>query len=980
MWKKLNRFMPEYVRDEHFATAEALSNGSGVWQLLPALSILLFFSSNNLTETAYTWSAKEYLETDQAMVWVSQLFQTAGVLSKDTFPSQQPTIHALFDRIFEAAIRIGSIDTLKILRETGYDLQARINLAIDVSHLSIQNHLLRSENVYLATTLPITHSLYYGDGDMVRFLILNGANTSLLNKYNVGNEIFDASYSVFDVCTWPENPKTRNEMVALILTLSQGIPVCHLFSGLCNLFYYSNLQSTSDPEQDGHVAANLILSYLWDLERSCKLNHPNKILLLHAARFGREDIVAALISGMEAPSLEDLADLSRPLADAAGTGRRKICEMLLAAGAKVDHPDGFMPSALHLAAMNGDLGILDLLISHGSNINLSFQKPKSTCAHMNLELTQDIQGSALNIAIQRNHNEAALFLLSIGAQYFENDLHVAVREGNPVLVKELLERNLAPSANMILEAIKQENPEMIDCITRFNISCNVIGDLQESALAAAIISAKQSLVENVLSIGPDEYDASALLAATYTAHKSKDISIISLMLRRRALQQQPKTWDRFLEGIALATSIFFGDIKTTELLLDNKIRISRNPEGDSLSQREYLGKFDLHKDSLAICSDKNQVVQVIGYQFSDSPILVAIRSNQPDVVLYLQNRGFQSGAKEFTMAENLGCCVPEILMEAAERVNLRDEDDDTLLQAVIKSKVCSSELIDYLLQQGADINAPPACRSRYWQLPRTALQAASEKGDIELTRKLIAAGADINHPAAEVEGATALQLAAIHGHLQIAKLLVENGADYNANGARQYGRTALEGAAELGHIEMVKYLLCIGVETRGIHSFPYLRAILLAEKECKFSAANILRSHRPWNDSDKGIFEILSHLTKISSRYLEDMWDVLILKGNGEHKDTVDSSGEPSTNNSRTQADIDQEGVSINALLHNPAQSMKSLVLSSLLPEHDFEPATEQVMSSTDTTIPQYENVQHSQDSVEEEDLFRLFINFPDDD
>ncbi|KAE9373917.1 ankyrin, partial [Stipitochalara longipes BDJ] len=92
----------------------------------------------------------------------------------------------------------------------------------------------------------------------------------------------------------------------------------------------------------------------------------------------------------------------------------------------------------------------------------------------------------------------------------------------------------------------------------------------------------------------------------------------------------------------------------------------------------------------------------------------------------------------------------------------------------------------------------------------TALQMASRDGSKEIVELLLEEGADVNAPPAREFGATALQFAAIKGLLGIACVLLQYDADVNAPAAEVDGRTALEGAAEYGRIDMVQLLLNSG--------------------------------------------------------------------------------------------------------------------------------------------------------------------------
>ncbi|KAI5460748.1 ankyrin repeat protein, partial [Mariannaea sp. PMI_226] len=138
---------------------------------------------------------------------------------------------------------------------------------------------------------------------------------------------------------------------------------------------------------------------------------------------------------------------------------------------------------------------------------------------------------------------------------------------------------------------------------------------------------------------------------------------------------------------------------------------------------------------------------------------------------------------------------------------------------------------------------------------RTALQAASAKGDMTRMRLLIERGAEVNSPAANFRGATALQYAVMGGFFRAMRLLIEEGADTNAPGAIHFGRTALEAAAEHGRIDMIKYLLLAGAETTGEYQWQYLRAVGFAKRRGHHAAAQLLENHRDWTDEDRAMCE-----------------------------------------------------------------------------------------------------------------------------
>jgi uncharacterized protein len=88
----------------------------------------------------------------------------------------------------------------------------------------------------------------------------------------------------------------------------------------------------------------------------------------------------------------------------------------------------------------------------------------------------------------------------------------------------------------------------------------------------------------------------------------------------------------------------------------------------------------------------------------------------------------------------------------------------------------------------------------------TPLMEAAETGDIEVGKLLLANGAEINM--GDTFGDPAVNVAAFNGQLEFAKMLIEMGADPNIRG---YGnRTAVGQALVQGHDDIADFLLSVG--------------------------------------------------------------------------------------------------------------------------------------------------------------------------
>lgn len=162
-------------------------------------------------------------------------------------------------------------------------------------------------------------------------------------------------------------------------------------------------------------------------------------------------------------------------------------------------------------------------------------------------------------------------------------------------------------------------------------------------------------------------------------------------------------------------------------------------------------------------------------------------------------------------------------------------------------------LVEFLLENGADVN-----QSAYYSGSRqgdggaTALQGicawdpatpAERVTRMEIIEGLLDLGADVNAAPAETMGFTALQIVARMGDLEVATLLVHLGADVNAPRARWRGRAALDGAAIHGHLDMVKFLLTAGAVSHDRGETGYDGAIRKAKKHGHFAIADLIQRH-----------------------------------------------------------------------------------------------------------------------------------------
>ena len=159
-------------------------------------------------------------------------------------------------------------------------------------------------------------------------------------------------------------------------------------------------------------------------------------------------------------------------------------------------------------------------------------------------------------------------------------------------------------------------------------------------------------------------------------------------------------------------------------------------------------------------------------EHGDTALMMAARTGSADAIQMLLDRGAEIDAVEtWGGTSALMWAISEHHAGAASV--LIDAGADLSVRSKIVS-VANRRGAEGTVPEDADPNADPV---GYANGGFTPLLFAAREGQMDATRRLIAAGADINAIAAD--GKNALGLAIYNGHFEVASFLVENEADVN---------------------------------------------------------------------------------------------------------------------------------------------------------------------------------------------------------
>jgi ankyrin repeat protein len=168
-----------------------------------------------------------------------------------------------------------------------------------------------------------------------------------------------------------------------------------------------------------------------------------------------------------------------------------------------------------------------------------------------------------------------------------------------------------------------------------------------------------------------------------------------------------------------------------------------------------------------------------------------------------------------------------LLIEALSSTTVDERSpNEAYTPLMVAANRSSLRVVDYLIRQGADINAQSDGGETALML---AARAKDEQAAVNTMTLLLAAGADPNLVSGG--GNSPLMEAAYSGHAAAIVLLVH--ANANVNHTNQYGETALlVGALKMGTVAAIKALLAAGSDPKH-------------EDKDGATAADVARQHNP---------------------------------------------------------------------------------------------------------------------------------------
>ncbi|GFS99414.1 hypothetical protein NPIL_346171 [Nephila pilipes] len=586
--------------------------------------------------------------------------------------------------------------------------------------------------------------------------------------------------------------------------------------------------SINDKDIDGqsplHIASafgheNVVQFFIKELRANVVGDNLNVTPLHLAAKNGHENIIRILLKQKSNIEIDFLG--CHPLCYAVIHNQKAAVQLFL----DRNSVDACVVlgglTSLHIAADNGCLEVVNLLLKNGADINAK----------------NDKQATALHLASLNGHVDVVKTLIMIGAEINARSrdggtpLHNAVEHGHEKIVEILLEHgakinvvydnNLAP----INFAAKYGYFGIIKTLIKFKANINNSTKSGETPLLMAAKNGHLEIVKFLCIEKPSVYSKDIMgFTALHWSCLNGHIDIAKYLVQRGAKIGDTNMYNQ----TPLHLAAMKGHIEIVKFLI---------------LERNYLNKKDVTGCTALHLSSENEHLDVIKLLISNGAII------------NIWNKMHISPL--FFAIKNDNLEIVKLLIEEGADINLTNYFGYKALHYGVS--LGKKELVLHMIQHGADVN--DLCHGQ------TPLHLAVEKNDFGMTEILIQNRANIDDE--HKLGLSLLCPAVRNNNKEMVKMLLKCGADINAEGC-----LPLATAINFGLNDIAEILLKneeIDIDNYGIdgNSLLQIAAIrgncfiveLLLGKGVRVDAVNLSNNTSPLHcAADAGYVEIVKTL------------------------------------------------------------------------------------------------------------------------
>ncbi|KAJ5414549.1 hypothetical protein N7509_001176 [Penicillium cosmopolitanum] len=535
------------------------------------------------------------------------------------------------------------------------------------------------------------------------------------------------------------------------------------------------------------------------------------------------DVNAPQICELQNDSYDWVNHITSPLGIAAADGKLAIMQVLLKAGANIDLPLGLSGSVspLVLAVYSSDIKSTQFLLDAGADVISADQfkmlhetvrktliqrawHRQDLCLALLLSGAYASRGERLSIldlpmieAVKASDSDMASYLISLGAPV------------NPIVMGSSLSAialAIMNGAIGVISLLKDSGVSISDLFVPSVGGIRTAEYLKSAGWLPEILRLNGARIL-ATAIGRHDETLASFLIGQGVGHDDSNSMVPTLDLPEKELRP-------------IESAIYEDDISLAQLLIshgshvnesDINMIVSKAVQKDSKSPfMDLLSILEETKSSWSFFLDPETLRKVaplyIGRR-GERVLLEAIKSN--DLKLVKMILGAEIGLHHrpspdevflpddaLSLAVNESSCeiISELLTITGADVNRRSNQYGRALPVAIRKKKHS--LIKLLIENGANVNIESELNER-------ALQVAVDQNDFFLVKTLVEKGADINAQSNFHE--TVLHRALLREYSSIAELLIENGADANIQ-SDFYG-TAFHIAANLRNYSVATILI-----------------------------------------------------------------------------------------------------------------------------------------------------------------------------